>query len=224
MRFNVETGLIEYTKAEAKAGALFINGACGSIGSGSNYPCAPNGLSASVENRLILIDKDVYDRATVTFDMTLTSLITNIVLTQSGDAGYAFIGVRRSTRPQSAFVPQTVSIGYDHQVEFQIFDISQAQKDNIEKLALSRVVAIVQNANAPGNADSVFEVFGKDVGLEMQAGPMRINTDLETNGSYTINLKTSDDSGKEGKLPTSFSDGAFGTTKAKVDALLTPVP
>jgi hypothetical protein len=85
------------------------------------------------------------------------------------------------------------------------------------------VVAIIQNVNAPGNGDAVFEVFGKDAGMEMQAGPMRINSDNETNSAYTIALKTSDDSGKEPKLPTSWFDTDFITTKALVDALLVPV-
>jgi hypothetical protein len=196
--------------------------ACGGIDIGADYDCdAP--IAAGVNQRLILIDKEVFDRAVVTFDATLTTLITDIVLTEVGDAGFAFQGIRRSLNPQSAFVPATVSVGYDHQVDFQIFDISQAQKDNIEKLGLSKVVAIVENVNAPGNADSVFEVFGKDAGLEMQAGEMRINADNETNGSYTISLKTSDESGKEPKLPTSWWDTDYATTRPKVDALLVPV-
>ncbi len=197
-------------------------GVCGNITIGSIYDCK-DPINAGTNNRLILIDKDVFDLAIVTFDITITTLITNIVLTGTGNAGFEFQGVRRSTRPQSAFVPQTVSVGYNHQIEFQIFQIGQVDKDNIEIMALSRMVAIVQNSNSVGNGDAVFEVFGKDVGMEVQAGPMRINTDLETNGSYTINLMTSDESGKEPKLPTSYFDTDFATTKTKVDAILVPV-
>ena len=197
--------------------------ACGGIDLGADYDCA-DPIVAGVDQRLILIDKDVYDSAVVTHDVTIESLITDIVLTGTGDAGFAFQGIRRSLNPQSAFVPATVTVGYDHQVTFQIFEVDQVQKDNIEKLGLSKVVAIVQNMNAVGNGDSVFEVFGKDVGLEMQAGAMRINADIETNGSYTIDLKTSDESGKEPKLPTSWFDTDYATTLVKVDALLIPVP
>lgn len=196
--------------------------ACGGISVGAPYDC-DNPIAAGVDQRLILIDKTVFDEAIITFDVTITTLITNIVLTGSGNAGFAFQGIRRSLNPQSAFVPATVSVGYDHQVDFQVFEIGQAQKDNLEKLGLSKVVAIVQNVNAPGNGDAVFEVFGKDAGMELQAGPMRINSDNETNSSYTISLKTSDESGKEPKLPTSYFDTDFNTTKAKVDAILVPV-
>jgi len=213
----------EYIKVPKGITKHFKASACGGIDVGAGYDCA-NPIVAGVDQRLILIDKSVFDRAIVTYDVALETLITDILLSGVGDAGFAFEGIRRSLNPQSAFVPATVTVGYDHQVTFQIFEISQIQKDNIEKLGLSKVVAIVQNVNAAGNEDSVFEVFGKDVGLEMQAGAMRINTDIETNSSYTIDLKTSDESGKEPKLPTSWFDTDFATTLAKVDALLVPIP
>lgn len=195
-------------------------GACGGIDIGGAYSCATP-IVAGVDQRLILINKSDYDDATVTFDGSLTSLITNIVLASGGKAGYAFQGIRTSLNPQSAFIPAKGSVGYDHQVDFMIFDISQLQKDNIEKMGVEKFVAVVQNMNVAGNGNSVFEVFGKDTGLELITN-IRINTDLETNGAWAISLKTSDESGKEPKLPTSFWDTDFATTKAKVDLLLTP--
>ncbi len=196
--------------------------ACGGISIGSPYDCdAP--IAAGVNQRLILIDKGVFDLATVTYDVTIATLITNIVLTGTGNAGFAFQGVRRSLNPQSAFVPAAVSVGYDHQVDFLSFNIGQVDKDNLEKMALSKVVAIIQNVNAPGNGDAVFEVFGKDSGMEIQAGAMRINSDNETGGAYTISLKTSDESGKEPKLPTSWFETDYLSTQALVEALLIPV-
>ena len=116
---------------------------------------------------------------------------------------------------------QTFTVGYDHIVNFQVFDISSDQKVNLEKLALSKVVAVIENMNVVGNADSVFEVYGFDAGLEVVL-LTRLARDLETGGSFTVNLKTSDNEGKEAKLPLSFWDTDYATTKAKVDALLTP--
>ena len=107
--------------------------------------------------------------------------------------------------------------------DFLVFDISAAQKENIENIALSQgLVAIVQNVNTEGNADSVFEAFGAGVGLELQAGPMRISNDVESNSAYTLSMKTSDDSGKEQHLPLSIWDTDFATTKAMIDALILP--
>ena len=194
---------------------------CGSIEIGAAFDC-DNPLVGGVETRLILMNKAVYDRATVTFDVTVPQLITDIVLSQLGDAAYAFDGTRLSLTPETSFVPQTASSGYNHTVNFIVFDISAAQKENVERMALGKMVAIVQNVNAAGNSDTVFEVFGKDVGMEVLE-LTRINADLETLGGFSIQLNSSDDFSKEPHLPSSFFDTDFVTTKAKVDALLIPV-
>jgi len=192
-------------------------GACGGISIGAGYDCN-NPITPGVNQRLLLINKD--DIIGVTYDLTETSLITDITL-DTGKQAFAFQGVRQSLRPQSAFVPQTVSVGYDHQIDFLVFDISQAQKDNLEAMGLEKFVAVVQNINSPGNADALFEVFGLGVGMELQSN-VRINSDLETGGAFSLQLKTSDNEGKESKMPQNWFDTDFATTKAKVDALLTP--
>ena len=201
---------------------LMQRSACGGIDIGAAYDC-DNPVTAGVNQRLILIDKQVFDNAVVTYDVGTPNLITNITLGIVGDAGFAFQGVRKSLNPQSAFSPTSVTVQYDHQVDFLCFDISAAQKNNIEKMGTSPVVAIVENSNSIGNADSVFEVFGTGVGMFLQAGPLRINGDLESSGAFTLSLKSSDDFGKEPHMPNSFWDTDYSTTKAKVDAILIPV-
>lgn len=193
--------------------------ACDGITIGSAYDC-DDPIVAGVNQRLILINQEDFNDATITFG-TPTTLITNIVLAGGGKAGFAFQGIRSSLNPQSAFIPGTVSVGYDHQVDFLVFDLNQVQKDNLEELGLGKVVAVVQNINADGNGDAVFEVFGKSVGLELITN-VRINADQETGGAWSLSLKTSDETGKEPKLPTSYFDTDFATTKAKVDLLLIP--
>jgi len=194
--------------------------ACTGIDIGSAFDCE-NPIVAAVNQRLILINQNDYNEAVVTYDGTLTSLIANIVLAAGGKQGYAFEGIRATLQPQSAFIPGVSSSGYDHQLDFVVFDISQEQKDNLQKMGLGKMVAIVENANAVGNANSVFEVFGKDVGLELITN-VRINGDQDTSGGFAIQLKTSDNQGKEPKLPTSWWDTDYLTTKAKVDTLLIP--
>lgn len=196
--------------------------ACDGISIGADYDCE-DPIVAGVDQRLILIDLGVFRRAIITESITIPNLIELIVLTEIGDAAFAFQGIRKSLNPQSAYVPATVSSGFDHQVQFSIFDISQEQKNNIERMALAPVVAIIENANNPGNANSVFELYGQGLGLEMQASDLRINQDLETNGAYTIDLKTSDDSGKEPHLPNSLFGTDYNTTRSWINDLLIPV-
>jgi len=181
-----------------------------------------NPIVPGVIQRSILVNQVDWEEAVKTFDVALTSLLTNVAL-PTGKQGWAFQGIRTSLKPQSAYVPGTNSIGYDHQTDFIVFDISQEQKDNLQGLALNKVVGIVQNMNAVGNANSVFEVFGKDTGLELITN-IRINDDAETSGGYAISLKTSDNAGKEPKLPTSWWDTDFVTTLPLVEALLVPAP
>ena len=194
---------------------------CGGIGGDGIYDCIDPIVAGTVQ-RLILINKAVYNAATIVYDVTTANIITSIALA-SGDVAYFFDGVRKSIAPQTAFTPSAVSSGFDHQVDFLVFDISAAQKLNIEKMALSNgLVAIVQNINAAGNKDSVFELFGGGVGMQLQAGAMRISNDTESNSAYTLSLKTADDGGKEQHLPLSIWDTDFATTKNMVDGLLTP--
>jgi hypothetical protein len=94
---------------------------------------------------------------------------------------------------------------------------------NLEKMALGKMVAVVENVNAAGNADSVFEMFGQGVGMEVVA-LTRLSRDADTMGAFAITLQTPDNQGKESKLPLSFWDTDYATTKAKVVALETPAP
>ena len=88
-------------------------------------------------------------------------------------------------------------------------------------MALGKVVAVVENLDKTDEA--TFEVYGVDVGLEVMT-LTRIAADLETGGSFSLNLMTPDDAGKEPKLPATWFITDYATTKAAVEALLTPVP
>lgn len=193
---------------------------CGVITSGALFNC-DTPIAPGVDERLILINKDDFDDATVTFDAMDDFIITNIVLAAGGKQGFSFEGNRQSNNPQYLFVPQTVAVGYDHQIDFLAFDISAVQKDNLEKMALGKMVAIVENNRGRGNGDNFFEVYGSEVGMEVIT-LTRIPSDLETQGAFSIQLKTSDNAGKEPKMPPTWFETDYDTTKALVDALLTP--
>ena len=192
---------------------------CGGITAGSSYDC-DNPIQPGMTPRIWLANKS--EIASLTFDVSNSSLVTAITM-NSGGAFYVFDGYRQSVNAETAFVPQTVSSGYDHTLNLQVFDISSTQKLNLEKMALSKMVAIVENQNATGNADSVFEIFGAGVGMEVET-LTRINRDTETAGSFSIGLRTSDNEGKEAKLPYSLWDTDYATTLALIVALETPAP
>jgi hypothetical protein len=173
-----------------------------------------------VQPAIWLANKD--DIASFTYDVTYSTLVTAITM-NSGGAFYKFQGFRQSVTPSTEFVPADVAIGYNHILEFHVFDISAAQKENLQKMALDKMVAIVENANVAGNSNSVFEIFGGGVGMEVLT-LTRLSRDADTMGAFAITLQTPDNQGKESKLPLSFWDTDYATTKAKVVALETPAP
>ena len=191
---------------------------CGGITIDALYDC-DNPIVPGVDQRLIL--GNLGDIDTITFDLTIPTLITDITLLSGGKEALFFEGIRQSLNPQYSLIPATVSVGYDHQVDFLVFDLNQVQKENLEAMALTKLFAVVQNRNNAGNGDALFEVYGIGTGLELQTN-VRIPSDTETGGAFSLSLKTSDNEGKEPKMPQNWFDTDFATTLAKVDALLTP--
>ena len=105
---------------------------CAGITIGASYDCE-NPIQAGVNQRLIIGNLDDID--VITYNITNTYIIENILM-KSASPTFAFEGVRRSLNPQYSLVPQTVSIGYDHILDFSVFDISAAQKENLEAMAI----------------------------------------------------------------------------------------
>jgi hypothetical protein len=194
---------------------------CPDLISGAVRDCL-NPIVGGNKPNLILMTLDVWDRAIKTIDGTIDNLITDIVLTQTGDVAYEFEGHRKSMIPSYVYVPSDNQSGFDHLVSFMVYDISQEQKNNLLALAQNNVVGIVTNANATGNGNSVFEVFGVSLGLEMQT-MTRENGSSDTGGAIQIELKTSDLFGKEPKQPQSLLKTDFDTTTALIEGLLVAV-
>ena len=160
---------------------------CGGITAGSAYDC-DDPLISGMQPKVWLLNKSDID--TITYGAN-TSVVTAISLLAGGKASYVFDGYRQSANAEVEFVPQTLTSGYDHKLSLQVFDISSLQKLNLEKMALGKLVAIVENNNAVGNGDSVFEILGAGVGMEVET-LTRINRDVETAGSFSVGLETSD--------------------------------
>lgn len=191
---------------------------CGGITIGAAYDCtAP--ISPGTKSTIWVANRDDIESYTVG---TNSSVITAITM-KSGGAFYVFEGNRNSVTPTATFVPQTVSSGFDHMVNWNVFDISSLQKVNLEILSLSKITIIVENVNATGNGDSIFEVYGHGIGMEVET-MTRINNDTETAGSFAIQTRTPDTGGKETQLPLSFFDTDYATTLAKIVLLETPAP
>jgi hypothetical protein len=123
-----------------------------------------------------------------------------------------FKGFKQDVKPsQEIIAPSNGQNQFKHAVGFLIYDITQTQKNNIQRLARGRVYAIIESK---GKTTSAFEVFGLGSGLEIVPGVAR---DTYANGGgYIIQLATPDGE-FEPLLPQTLFSTDYATTLALVE-------
>lgn len=183
---------------------------CGYIKRGSSYNCS-RPLQGGAEPNVHLINKKHVLGWT---EGSTPNVITELIF-EDGATSFSFEGFGRSVSP----VQEVIALGSGqnltkHQVGLFIFERSQEQKNNIQDLILGSFVAIVEGTQKD---EDTFEVYGLNNGLVLQPGV--INNLNENNGAYTIILATPANQG-EAKLPQTFFDTDYPTTKDKINAYL----
>ena len=189
---------------------------CTGITIGADYDCA-DPLKAKVNERLLVGNLD--DIESVTYDVTNPTLITAITM-KTTKAMFAFQGVRSTVKPQVDLVASEVTVGFSHQVDFSVFEVDAAQKENLQAMSTVSQFCIYQNPKDSSLGDAVWEVMGVNSGLEM-ATLVRMPADGATGGAYTCQLKTPA-AASETELPNSFFDVDIATTELAIEALLVP--
>lgn len=181
---------------------------CGKITIGSEYDCL-NPLQGGLTDRLILFNFDDVTSTTQDSEGKITA-----ISLASGTSGYAFNGFKSNNAQEEAVSLGSGQTLFKHQVNFFIFDISQAQKNNIQKMAIGKFIAIIQNSKKDAKA---FEVYGLGNGLELPAGVLRNHN--ENNGAFNITLATRDGQA-EAKLPQTFLTTDYSTTLTTINGYL----
>jgi hypothetical protein len=173
-------------------------------------------ISAGVRDTLYIFN--LADLESVVENSTNPNIIEDIVLA-SGAFLYRVEGKNNSNEPRSALSKGTFSTAYDHEVIFKVFSVESDTKSQLQYMANTKLVAIVEN-NFKGVAGSVpYEIYGLTAGLELQALE-RILNDADTQGAYNLTLASSETI-KEPTLPKTFFDTDYATTKALLEALFT---
>ena len=189
---------------------------CNGITIGSEYDCL-DPLKAKVNERLLI--GNLFDIASVTFDVTNPTLITDITM-KLGKAMFAFLGVRSTVKPQVDLVASDVNVGFSHQCDFSIFEVGAKDKENLQAMSTVSQFLIYENPKDSSLGDAVWEVMGINSGLEM-ATLVRMPADGATGGAYTCQLKTPE-AASETELPNSFFITDIATTELAIEALLVP--
>lgn len=187
----------------------------GKLTQGAKYDC-DNPPQGGVEKDVIFINKD--DIAGVTRAIIDgVPFVTDIVL-KNGKVGYEFQGFGTSVVPNHTMRRSPSSVTYDHIVQLQIFDVNQAQKNNLEKAVLGRQIAIVKNMSNDKDKN-YFEIYGLDIGLQVSE-LTREPANSETGGSFTGTFRTLEDRPAERKMPLTWFDTDLATTEAKIRSKL----
>lgn len=178
--------------------------ACSSIDRGSSADC-DNLPVGGTEARLILINTDDIEGYTEDADGNITD-----ITLEASATGFEFTGFRNDmVATQEVLTPDVGPSRFKHGVGLKIYELTQLQKNNIEKIARGNVVAIIENR---GKDENSHEVFGKGVGLQIV--PQVIRNAHENGGLYVLNLATPDGEGlTEPKLPQTLKVTAGSATQ-----------
>jgi len=179
---------------------------CSDIDVGSAADCA-NLPAGGTRARVIAVNfEDITD-----WDET-GGKITQVTM-RTGTKGYEFTGFRNDVKKSEEVINPGIGINqFKHNVGWVIYERTQAQKNNIERLARGRFVLFVENK---GKDSDSYEVVGKDVGVEIVPGPVR--NAHENGGFFMVNFSTPEGE-FEGKLPQTL-----GTTYAAGTALIADI-
>lgn len=181
---------------------------CGKITLGSSVDCT-NPLRAGTMPRLFLFNYE--DVTAVTESSSTPNLLTALTLA-SNTVGYVFEGFKQDVKPtQEIIAPSNGLNQFKHSVNFLVYNIDQLQKNNIQRLAKGKFIAVVENKGKTSNS---FEVYGLGSGLEIVPGVARDS--FANGGGYLITLATSDVE-FETKLPQTIFSTDYATTKALIE-------
>jgi len=188
---------------------------CGNLSKNLMLAACRNSVAA-IDADIILFNFDEIDKG----ECTVTGNVCSEFVMKTGKYGYQYKGHRNSFEATVALNKGTYVNSFDHGLVMRVFDRSQDIKNELIKLAGSKVVAMVRNLD-PSNDTTKYEIYGYDNGLVM--------TDLQfasTDGDGVLasfNLGE-DDGVHESQLPLSFYVTSITATETARTALIYTTP
>lgn len=188
---------------------------CGEIGQDIEIDCN-NPLQAGTEDEMLVINRNDWLDAVFTVDPQNDQIVSNIIL-PSGARAYRYQGKNNSIAPKMELVKSQFSENYNHEINFKVFKVDAATKDELEKLDKGEYVVLIHNKYKGASGASAFEIYGGDAGV-ITSQNIREGNNVELGGAFDIILKSNENS-LEPHMPKTFFDTNFNTTKTKFDAL-----
>lgn len=179
--------------------------------------CAAD-MIAGIGDVLYFINKD--DIASFTLNDTNDNIVEGITLKTESPTlrGFTLTGQRYSNEFENTLVKGRFINGWEQKIVTRIFDNDPTVKERISELENGRFVIIVKNnyANATGN--SVYELLGYTVGLEMSEC-VRNPQDADTKGGWVCTF-TTNEINKENYPAKTFFITSLAATEAALAALI----
>jgi hypothetical protein len=181
-------------------------------------------IVAGINDLAYLINVDDVDKDSCTFDPDNPLLLTQLVLKSASPDLKAFKieGRNYSNEHKATMVKKTYQKVWEHGFVFRIFDNTPEVKLWVNNSINSRFMVIQENnyhklASPAGN--TVFEVLGWDMGLEINAAERDANSD-ELMGGWVM-TGGAHEKMKESKPPLAFFvGGSITSTRAAIAALI----
>jgi len=189
---------------------------CGKITKSLDINC-DDPLQAGAEDQLILINRDDWLAAAITYNLANPQIIEDVVL-PSGIVAFSYQGKNNSIGPKYEFIKQTFAEVYNHEINFKVFNVSPDAKAELEAMAKGSMVGIVNNKYKGTNGNAAYEVYGADAGLIMSQN-IRDLINQDNQGAFDVIIK-SDEQSMEPHMPKTFFNTDLATTKTLVDGLL----
>jgi hypothetical protein len=168
-----------------------------------------NEIKAWIGNRLEM---------TFTFDVTNTSLITNIAVASTKQL-YPLTGVKKLLNSgYDRVVVDDRPDKFTHYFNFQGFEFKAADVENIDNL--EDIVVIVESKDKTDDGDGVFRAFGVKNGLYPTTDTMRAN---DINGARNVEVTSLEGQAEQWSNYTVLATD-YATTKTLLEGLETPQP
>lgn len=189
---------------------------CGSISKNIiGAICAGNTIPG-VAKRIILINFEDFQNATVTRSPQTPNVITELTLAKEAK-GYSITTLDKANVSTVSLKQGTYSNQFQHKLNTNIFVKSQAVKDQICDMLNGKYVAVVENNSMGAAGETKYELLGADSGLIiMEFESVSNNAD----GVIYAFALGQNDVMYENMLPCSIFKETFAETKAMIDGLV----
>ena len=175
-----------------------------------------NPLQSGTRDQMIIFNFDDWNQLLKTVDPTNNQIVTDITLI-SGLTGYLIQGINNSNMPKTNMKKGKFLNSFIHDVNFKVFTLGSAIKQQLENVARGRFVVIVENSYKGNNGECSYEIYGMNSGL-IASVIDRDPSNADTQGAFDVTL-TSSELSLEAHLPATLFNTDYPTTKSIFEGL-----